>query len=162
MHPQGIPELDKRLAGNGRLGNVIGNPLETTIFLSHRIFDGTLDRYPGLKVCGAHGGGYLASYADRSDHGCSIGPGCDPKPLKKHPTEYLRQQIYVDSLIFSPEALRHLVAQCGVDHIMVGTDYPFPWTTTPVDHVLGTPGLSDADKRAILGENAAKLLRIPA
>src|SRR5579864_1575161 len=148
MHPQGIPELDKRLAGNGRLGNVIGNPLETTIFLSHLIFDGTLDRYPGLKVCGAHGGGYLPSYADRSDHGCLAGPGCDPKPLKKHPTEYLRQQIYVDSLIFSPEALRHLVAQCGVDHIMVGTDYPFPWTTTPVDRVLGTPGLSDADKRA--------------
>ena len=48
MHPQGIPEL----AGNGRLGNVIGNPLETTIFLSHLIFDRTLDRYPGLKICG--------------------------------------------------------------------------------------------------------------
>jgi aminocarboxymuconate-semialdehyde decarboxylase len=39
------------------LNNVIGNPLETTIFFSHLIFDGTLDRYPGLKVCGAHGGG---------------------------------------------------------------------------------------------------------
>ena len=100
------------------------------------------------------------SYADRSDHGCSAGAGCDPKPLKKHPTEYLRQQIYADSLIFSPEALRHLVAQCGVSQIMIGTDFPFPWTTTPVDHVLGTPGLSDADKRAILGENAARLLRI--
>jgi len=162
MHPQGIPELDKRLAGNGRLGNVIGNPLETTIFLSHLIFDGTLDRYPGLKICGAHGGGYLPSYADRSDHGCSAGPGCDPKPLKKHPTDYLRQQIYVDSLIFSPEALRHLVAQCGVSQIMIGTDFPFHWTTTPVDHVLGTPGLNDAEKRAILGENAARLLRIPA
>ena len=93
MHPQGIPEL----AGNGRLGNVIGNPLETTIFLSHLIFDRTLARYPGLKICGAHGGGYLPSYADRSDHGCSAGPGCDPKPLKKQPTEYLRHQIYVDS-----------------------------------------------------------------
>jgi aminocarboxymuconate-semialdehyde decarboxylase len=45
---------------------------------------------------------------------------------------------------------------------MIGTDYPFPWTTTPVDHVLSTPGLSDADKRAILGGNAAKLLRIAA
>jgi aminocarboxymuconate-semialdehyde decarboxylase len=162
MHPQGIPELDKRLAGNGRLGNVIGNPLETTIFLSHLIFDGTLDRYPGLKICGAHGGGYLPSYADRSDHGCSAGPGCAPQPLKKHPTEYLRQQIYADSLVFTPEALRHLVAQCGVSQIMMATDFPFPWTTTPVDHVLATPGLSDADKRAILGENAAKLLRIPA
>lgn len=162
MHPQGVPELDKRLAGNGRLSNVIGNPLETTIFLSHLIFDGTLDRYPGLKICGAHGGGYLPSYADRSDHGCSAGPGCDPKPLRKKPTEYLRREIYADSLIFSPEALRHLVAQCGVSQIMIGTDFPFPWTTTPVDHVLATPGLSDADKRAILGENAAKLLRITA
>jgi len=162
MHPQGIPELDKRLAGNGRLSNVIGNPLETTIFLSHLIFDGTLDHYPGLKICGAHGGGYLPSYADRSDHGCSAGAGCDAKPLKKKPTEYLRREIYADSLIFSPEALRHLVAQCGPSQIMIGTDFPFPWTTTPVDHVLGTPGLSDADKRAILGENAARLLRIPA
>jgi aminocarboxymuconate-semialdehyde decarboxylase len=161
MHPQGVPELDKRLAGNGRLGNAIGNPLETTIFLSHLIFDGTLDRYPGLKICGAHGGGYLPSYADRSDHVCSAGPGCDAKPLKKHPTEYLRKEIFVDSLVFTPEALRHLVAQCGPSQIMIGTDYPFPWTTTPVDHVLGTPGLSTADKRAILGDNAARLLRIP-
>jgi len=161
MHPQGIPELDKRLAGNGRLGNVIGNPLETTIFLSHLIFDGTLDRYPGLKICGAHGGGYFPSYADRSDHGCAAGAGCDPKPLKKKPTEYLRDQIYADSLIFSSEALRHLVAQCGASQIMIGTDFPFPWTTTPVDHVLSTPGLTNADKRAILGENAARLLRIP-
>jgi aminocarboxymuconate-semialdehyde decarboxylase len=162
MHPQGVPELDKRLAGNGRLANAIGNPLETTIFLSHLIFDGTLDRYPGLKICGAHGGGYLPSYADRSDHVCSAGPGCDAKPLKKHPTEYLRKEIFVDSLVFTPEALRHLVAQCGTSQIMIGTDYPFPWTTTPVDHVLNTPGLSAADKRAILGDNASRLLRITA
>ena len=160
MHPQGVPELDKRLAGNGRLGVVIANPLETTIFLSHMIFDGTLDRYPGLKICGAHGGGYLASYADRSDHGCAAGAGCDPTSLKKHPTEYLRKEIFADSLVFTPEALRHLVAQCGVSQIMLGTDFPFPWTTTPVDHVLSTPGLSNADKRAILGGNAARLLRL--
>ena len=157
-NPTGIPELDRRFAGNGRLNNVIGNPLETTIFFSHLIFDGTLDRYPGLKICGAHGGGYLASYVDRSDHGCSLGPGCSP--IKKRPSEYFREQLYVDSLVFTPEALRHLVAVCDASHIMIGTDFPFPWTTTPVDHVLSTPGLSDADKRAILGGNAAKLLRI--
>jgi len=45
---------------------------------------------------------------------------------------------------------------------MIGTDYPFPWSTTTVDHVLQTPGLSDAEKRAILGGTAANLLKISA
>ena len=70
LHPQGVPELEARLQGNGMLGNVIGNPLATTIALSHLIFEGTLDRFPRLKLCAAHGGGYLPSYADRSDYGC--------------------------------------------------------------------------------------------
>ncbi len=160
MHPQGTPELQKRLQGNGMLTNVIGNPLDTTIALSHLIFDGTLDRFPRLKICAAHGGGYLPSYADRSDHGCVTFPAnCDKTPLKKHPTEYLRQ-LYFDSLVFTPEALRHLVAESGVSQIVMGTDYPFPWTTTAVDHILGTPGLNNAEKQAILGGNASKLLGI--
>jgi aminocarboxymuconate-semialdehyde decarboxylase len=161
IHPQGAPELQKRLQGNGMLTNVIGNPLDTTIALSHLIFEGTLDRFPGLKICAAHGGGYLPSYADRSDHGCLTFPNnCKPaEPLKKRPTEYLRQ-LYFDSLVFTPEALRHLIAESGVGQIVMGTDYPFPWTSTSVDHILGTPGLSDADRRAILGGTASKLLRI--
>ncbi len=159
MHPQGIPELNKRLAGGGGLTNVIGNPLETTIFLSHLIFDGTLDKFPGLKIVAAHAGGYLPSYVGRSDYGCNRFPeGC--KGAKKKASDYIRQ-LYFDSMVFTPEGLRHLVAECGASQIMIGTDYPFPWSTTTVDHVLQTPGLSDADKRAILGENAAKLLKIP-
>ena len=69
MHPLGTRELEPsgRLAGNGLLTNTIGNPLETTIALSHLIFEGTLDRFPGLKICAAHGGGFLPSYANRSD-----------------------------------------------------------------------------------------------
>jgi aminocarboxymuconate-semialdehyde decarboxylase len=163
IHPQGTPELQKRLEGNGMLTNVIGNPLDTTIALSHLIFEGTLDRFPGLKICAAHGGGYLPSYADRSDHGCVTFPNnCKPvEPLKKRPTEYLRQ-LYFDSLVFTPEALRHLIAESGAGQIVMGTDYPFPWTSTSVDHILSTPSLSDADRRAILGGTASKLLRIPA
>jgi aminocarboxymuconate-semialdehyde decarboxylase len=159
MHPQGTPDLRGRLQGNGVLTNVIGNPLDTTIALSHLIFEGTLDRFPGLKICAAHGGGYLPSYADRSDHGCLTFPEQCTKTLKKRPTEYLKQ-LYFDSLIFTSEALRHLLAQSSVGHIMMGTDYPFPWTTTAVDHILGVPGLSDSDKIAILGGNAVALLKI--
>ena len=66
-------------------------------------------------------------------------------PLKKKPTEYLKQ-LYYDSIVFTPEALKTLIAEVGVDKIMMGTDYPFPWTRTSVDHILNTPGLSDADR----------------
>src|SRR5438477_1142748 len=67
MHPQGVPELRNRLQGNGFLTNVIGNPLETTIALSHLICEGTLDRCPRLKRCGDHAGGFLPAYVGRFD-----------------------------------------------------------------------------------------------
>src|SRR5579871_27815 len=56
MHPNNAENIAKpgSLDGSGDLGNVIGNPLETTVFLSHLIFDGTLDRFPNLKICAAH------------------------------------------------------------------------------------------------------------
>jgi len=64
IHPQsaGAPIDDKRLKGNGFLDNVVGHPLETTLALTHLIQDGTLDLFPRLKICAAHGGGYLPSY----------------------------------------------------------------------------------------------------
>jgi aminocarboxymuconate-semialdehyde decarboxylase len=160
IHPQasGTAAFTDRLKGNGMLGNVIGNPLETTIALSHLIFEGTLDRFPGLKICAAHGGGYLPSYMSRSDHGCMTFPAqCTAGVPKLHPTEYVKRMFY-DSLVFTPEALRHLVAEVGVSHIMMGTDYPFPWVDAPVDHVLNTPGLTDVQREAILGGTAVKLL----
>ena len=161
IHPQSTPELNKRFKGNGWLANVIGNPLDTTIALSHLIFEGTLDRFPGLKICSAHGGGYLPSYAPRSDYGCSIAPAkCDPAiRLKKKPTEYLRQ-MYFDSLVLSDEMLRHLAAQVGSSQIVIGTDYPIPWNPASVDHILNAPGFSDDERRAMLGETAARLLGI--
>src|SRR5712671_2223879 len=165
MHPQDsavATGVVSRAQGNGFLENVIGNPLETTIFLSHLIFEGTLDRFPNLKLCAAHGGGYLPSYAARMDHGCAVFPNeCKGEPPKKRPTEYLKQ-LYFDSIVFTPEGLRHLVAECGASQIMVGTDSPIPWVKDPVDLVLKTPGLSDDDRIAMLGGTAAKLLKFAA
>ena len=163
IHPQGTAELERttRLEGSGGLTNTIGNPLETTIALSHLIFEGTLDRFPGLKICAAHGGGYLPSYAARSDAICQTFPHRYTVPLRKTPTEYLRQ-IYFDSIVFTPEALRHLAAEAGPGQIVMGTDYPYPWTSTSVDHILDTPGLSDAERVAMLGETAARLLALSA
>jgi aminocarboxymuconate-semialdehyde decarboxylase len=163
IHPQGVPELDKRWQGNGWLANTIANPLSTTIALQHLIYQGTLDKFPGLKVLAAHGGGYLPSYAPRDDHACFVAPAhCDPTiKLKKKPTEYLNQ-LYFDALVFTPEALRHLVAQVGASQVMLGSDYPYIWELNPADAILATNTLSDKEKLAILGGNAAKLFGIKA
>ena len=160
IHPQSTPELNRRFRGNGWLSNVIGNPLDTTIALQHLIMEGTLDKFPGLKVLAAHGGGFLPS-PPRSDHSCFVSPvNCNPEiKLKKQPSEYMRQ-LYFDSLVFTPEALRHLVAEAGASQVMIGTDQPIPWELHPVEHVLGTPGLSPEQQDAILGLNAARLLGI--
>ena len=160
IHPQSTPDLAKRLKGNGWLANTIGNPLDTTIALSHLIFEGTLDRFPGLKICSAHGGGFLPSYAARSDNSLRVAPDMDTGvKLKKRPTEYLKT-MYYDTLVFTSEALRHLAAEVGVSQLVIGTDHPIPWQDKSIDHILKAPGFSDADRRKMLSETAAKLLKI--
>jgi len=160
MHPGGADNLikERALSGRGDLGNIIGNPLETTYFLSRLIFDGTLDKFPGLRVCASHAGGYLPSYLGRTEAACVVRSNANCANRRK-PSEYLKSQIVVDTMVFSEEGLRHLVAEVGVGQIVYGTDVPFNWPVT-VDLVLDAPFLSDTDKEAILGGNLMKLLRI--
>ena len=160
MHPNGADNIlkDGALRGRADLGNVIGNPLETTYFLSRLIFDGTLDKFPGLRIVGAHAGGYLPSYLGRSEVACTVRANANCANKKK-PSEYLRSQVLIDTMVFSDEGLRHLVAEVGVNQIVYGTDVPFNWPVT-VDLVLNASFLSAADKTAILSGNLAKLLKI--
>jgi aminocarboxymuconate-semialdehyde decarboxylase len=160
MHPQGAENIIKKggLDGRGDLGNIIGNPLETTLFLTHMIFDGTLDRFPRLKICAAHGGGYLASYLGRTEVACEVRPKSDCEN-KKRPSEYMKSQILVDTIVLTEEGLRHLVAEVGYGQVVFGTDEPFNWQSN-VDLVLNSPSLSDAQKEAILGGTLVKLLRL--
>src|SRR6266481_181933 len=160
VHPGGADNIlrEGALRGRGDLGNIIGNPLETTFFLSRMIFDGTLDRFPGVKFCGAHAGGYLPSYIGRTDVACDVRENANCAN-KRHPREYFKDQILVDSMVFTEEGLRHLVAEFGASQIVYGTDTPYKWLAT-VDLILKAPFLKDAEKEAILGGNLMKLLRI--
>jgi aminocarboxymuconate-semialdehyde decarboxylase len=161
VHPGGAENVlqEGALRGRGDLGNIIGNPLETTVFLSRLIFDGTLDRFPRLQLIGAHAGGYLPSYLERTNVACEVRPmpNC---ANKKSPRDYFKQQITVDSMVFTPEGLRHLVAELGASRVVYGTDIPFNWPTS-VDLILGATFLSNADKEAILSGNLMKMLGLP-
>lgn len=158
MHPGGADNVVEEggLDGRGDLGNIIGNPLETCVFLTHMIFDGTLDRFPHLKVVGAHGGGYLPSYLGRTEVACDVrsDAGC---LNQKKPSEYLWRQVWVDSMVFSEEGLRHLVAEMGASQVVFGSDIPFNWPDT-MDLIVNSPSLSDAEKAQILGGNLIDML----
>ena len=106
VHPSAVHAAARASASRATAGssNTIGNPLDTTIALQNLIFEGTLDKFPGLKILAAHGGGYLPSYAMRGDHACFVSPqNCNPDiKLKKKPSEYLNQ-LYFDAMVFSGE-----------------------------------------------------------
>ena len=157
LHPLGF--TDTRRLNEHFLTNVIGNPLDTTIALSHIIFGGVLERHPRLKFVAAHGGGYLAHYPARMDHAYKVRPECHDH-IKRPPTWYLKK-VYFDTVVFSHAQLDHLVKLWGADHVVIGTDYPYDMGYyKPVDFVNSAPALTRAQKDAIIGGNAAKLLKI--
>ena len=154
MHPAGST-LGQRLA-RYYLSNVIGNPLDTTIALSHLIFGGVLERHPRLKVCAAHGGGYLPSYIPRSDHGHAVRPEAQGIP---HPPSYYLRRVCVDALVFRPENVAHIVRELGASQVVLGTDYPFDMgEERPLEVLAAVEGLSDDDRERIKGRNALRLL----
>lgn len=157
MHPIGFTD-----AGRFReyyLTNVIGQPLESTVAVSRMIFGGVLERHPQLKLCVAHGGGYLPYYAGRMDHAYTVRPECQ-RGISRPPSTYLRQ-LYYDTVIYTGETLASLVAKVGSDRVLLGTDYPFDMgESDPVGHIAGVRSLSRVDKEQLWGGNAARLLRI--
>jgi aminocarboxymuconate-semialdehyde decarboxylase len=138
--------------------NIIGMPLDTTLALSHLIFSGVFDRYPHLKVCSVHGGGYFPAYIGRFDHGYRARP--EAGTMQYPPSEYLRR-IYFDTVVFRPDILQSLIERAGIEQIVVGTDYPFDMGDYDLDALLGSvPGLDDKGLKAIRSENARRLLNL--
>ena len=120
------------------------------------IFDGYLERFPKLKICIAHGGGYLPAYWGRFDHAWAHREDCRVN-IRKPPSEYLKK-LYFDTVVFDERELAHLIEIWGADHIMLGTDYPFDMADyDPIEHVVSS-GFDAAATAAIVGGNAKKLL----
>ena len=157
MHPNGF-------TGGERLSdhyftNIIGNPLDSTVAIGHLVFDGILEKFPKLKIVSAHGGGYVSHYPARMDH--AWGARVDPRTVLKRKPRQSLAKLYLDTIVFDREQLRHLVNLWGADHIVVGTDYPYDmgWYD-PRGFVDGCKFLKDADRAKILGLNAARLLKL--
>lgn len=157
MHPLGFTQADRLT--NHYFNNVIGNPMDTTIAVSHLIFDGVVARHPKIKFIAAHGGGYLAHYWARMDHAWKARPDCRTV-IKRKPSSYL-EKFYFDTITFDPLMLRHLIDRFGAEHVLLGTDYPYDMgEEDPRGLIAAVKKLPAEQRRQIEGLNAMRLLKI--
>lgn len=152
IHPLGFTQGDRM--SEHYLNNILGNPLESTIALSHLIFGGVLEQYSRLKICVAHGGGYLPAYWGRMDHAFRAREDCR-QYIDKEPSSYLHK-IWLDTLVFDPQQLENLIRFHGTDKLCLGSDYPFDMAEP--DPVGSLKHVEESARIKLLGENAAKLL----
>lgn len=135
------------------LGNLVGNPMETTIVAAQLVMGGVLERHPGLRVLLAHGGGAIAALAGRLQRGKdTMRPGL-PADLAD-PLAAVRR-LYVDTIVHSPEALALILAVLGEDRVLLGSDWPFPMGAPDDAHDIGH--LPQALQHRLRAENVHSL-----
>lgn len=151
VHPEGVTDMWYQ---NYAMWNSIGQSIEEVRVMSSLIYEGVLDRNPGLKIVMAHGGGYMPHYMGRLDRNVTDKPFTAVN-ISKKPSEYLKD-FYYDSCVYDPRTLELLVERVGLDRIVMGGDYPVA-ALDPIDFIDST-SLDDRSKAAIAGGNAIKLL----
>ena len=139
------------------LTNLIGNPLDTTIMLANLMLSGALDELPDLRLCLAHGGGFTPYQIGRLVHGHGVRP--ETRQHTKTSPRALLSRLYFDSLVFDPQALRHLIDLVGADHVCIGTDAPFDMADIhPADTIAAVPRLTTEERDQICFGTALRLL----
>jgi len=154
IHPHHVAGMER--LEDFYLSNLIGNPLDTTIAAAQLIFGGVLEKYPGLKIILAHGGGQFPYIIGRMEHGYQVRPECKEK-VHRSPMAFFKN-FYFDIITHNPDALRHLINIAGSDHVLLGSDYPYDMgDPDPVQTVSRLSGIKEEDRRRILRENAVTL-----
>lgn len=131
VHPSD-QDLPPRLTGLG-LGFGAGMPIDTAVAAAALITSGALSRRPAVRICLAHGGGALPSLIGRLDKGALIG-GMSTDAL--HLPSRLASQLWCDSLTYNHLALQQAIDVFGHDHVVFGSDYPFPAMPEPIDDIV--------------------------
>lgn len=137
---------------------LVGMPAETALAICSMILGGVLERLPNLRVAFAHGGGAFPYTLGRIVHGHRVRPDLCAIHSTRDPSEYLGR-FYVDSLVHDARALRFLIDVIGDEHVVLGSDYPFPLgEACPGALVESMTELSEETRRRVLGENALTFL----
>ena len=157
IHP--VPGIGGSAKKDYYLWNSYANPAETAVTAAHMIMSGLLEEHPNLKICLFHGGGHLPYQIGRLDRAYQMRPEARQK-ISAPPSTYFKK-FYFDTITHSGPALSYLIDTVGVEQVMMGSDYPFDMGYEhPAELIEQLPGLSQADKQAVLGGNAQRLLNL--
>jgi aminocarboxymuconate-semialdehyde decarboxylase len=157
MHPE-QPAGFERMRDYGLIA-VCGNPADSTLSLGYLLYSGVFDRFPRLKLCALHGGGFLPYHLGRFDHEFATGRASRPADALSPPSAYLKN-LYFDTLVYHVDTLEYLRGKVGGDRLLLGTDYPYAlgdWFAVDKVEALDC---SQAEKEAILEGNARRLLKL--
>lgn len=157
IHPEHIAGAE-RMTEFG-LNAVCGNPADSTLCLGYMLYSGLFDRFPKLKICALHGGGFLPYHLGRFDKEFETGKGVRPAQAEKPPSAYLKN-LYFDTLVYDVDTLEYLKAKVGADRLMLGTDYPYTLGDWLGVEKIQALNCSQADKEAILTGTARRLLKL--
>lgn len=117
LHPAGM----ERIAANPEFAATAVFPLETALASVSLLAAGITERFPRLRVLLSHGGGALSWILPRMDFGWSLGL----KGQMTQPPSKLAREFWYDTILYHPASLSFLADAVGIDHIVVGSDYPF-------------------------------------
>lgn len=139
------------------LGNLVGNPFETTVAAGSLVFGGVLSRLPNLLICLAHGGGYAAFGLARFAHAWRERE--DLKALLAEQPERLLRRCYVDTVVHDARTLRFVIDVFGARHVLLGTDFPADMGIhDPVSAIDSVANLAPEERAGILGGNVRQAL----
>ena len=158
IHQDG-PSLVSPRSNRYHVPNTIGNLVDRAVTFASFVFGGVMDRYPNLRICLCHGGGYTCFGIGRMDRGWQVRPEAREN-TSQPPSAYLNR-FYYDCLTHSEEALRYLIDTAGADRVVFGTDWPADMQVDwPVSWIQSLESLTQDEKEAILWKNLEALLGI--
>lgn len=137
------------------LPNVMGRLNDTGIAVARLLFAGVLTRHPGLKMVVVHGGGSIPFALGRLERNHTLRPKETADPREGF------QRLYFDTVLYDPMPLRYLVQVAGEDHVVLGSDYPFPIMDPEPLKVVRSAGFDASTQDAILSRNACGIFQIP-
>jgi aminocarboxymuconate-semialdehyde decarboxylase len=158
MHPEDVAGTERM--GPYGLRTICGNPADSTLSIGFMVYGGVFDRFPNLKLCVLHGGGFFPYHLGRFDQGFAVRRGTRSAQASSAPSAYLKN-FYFDTLVYRVDTLDYLRRLVGARKLMIGTDYPFTLGDWKAVEKVEALDCCDAEKAAILYENARQLLKLP-